>query len=342
MLAIGYKQASPDLHDEALSLVNIAKPAPAGRDLLVKISAISVNPVDTKIRRTAEPDADEFKILGWDAVGIVEAVGEHCEYFKPGDRVFYAGDISRPGTNAEFQLVDERIVGTAPAKLSDAEAAAMPLTALTAWELLFSRLQLPADASGKDQVLLIIGGAGGVGSILTQLARQLTELTIVSTASRPQTIAWAKEMGAHHVINHHQSLPQQLEEIGINQVDAVASLTHTDSHLDSLVEMLKPQGKLGLIDDPESLDVTALKKKSISLHWEFMYTRSLFNTEDMVEQHRILNRVAELLDNKTLKTTLGQHLGPVNVANLIQAHTILESNKACGKLVLEGFEQARG
>ena len=339
MLAIGYKQASPELHDKALSLINIAKPTPAGRDLLVKVSAVSVNPVDTKIRRTAEPDADEFKILGWDAVGIVEATGSDCDSFKPGDRVYYAGDISRPGSNAEFQLVDERIVGHAPSTLTDAEAAAIPLTALTAWELLFSRLEVPAKTT--DKVLLIVGGAGGVGSMVTQLAKQLTSLTIVSTASREETVEWAKKLGADHVINHHKPLAEELERIGITQVDYVASLTHTDTHFSSLIDILKPQGKLGLIDDPENLDVTALKKKSISLHWEFMYTRSLFNTEDIAQQHHILNRVARLLDDKTLQTTLGEHLGSISVENLIQAHKILESHKARGKLVLEGFEDAR-
>lgn len=338
MIAFGYKQASPDLHDNAIAPVNLAKPVPAGRDLLVKIAAISVNPVDTKIRRNVEPDADSFKILGWDAVGVVEATGSNCELFKVGDRVFYAGDISRPGSNAEYQLVDERIVGHAPASLSDAEAAALPLTSLTAWELLFSRLQVPQDETGREQKLLIVGAAGGVGSIMIQLAKQLTHLTVIATASRPQTQQWVTELGADVVIDHSQPLDEALQAAGIDEVDYVASLTHTASHFDACVKSLKAQGKFGLIDDPDTLDVKALKRKSISLHWEFMYTRSLFNTPDMIEQHHILNYVASLVDDKTLTTTLGEHLGAITAANLIQAHRILESGKAKGKLVLEGFK----
>lgn len=338
MLAFGYKQTSETPHAEALSAFNTAKPTPAGHDLLVAIEAISVNPVDTKIRKSVAPEADEFKVLGWDAVGTVKDVGSKCGLFKPGDKVFYAGDISRQGSNAQFQLVDERIVGHAPSSISNCEAAALPLTSLTAWELLFSRLQVPTDEAGKQQSLLIVGGAGGVGSIMIQLAKQLTGLTVIATASRAKSQEWVRNLGADHVIDHSQPLDQELKKTGIETVDYVASLTHTDTHFDACVNVLKAQGKFGLIDDPQQLNILALKRKSISLHWEFMYTRSLFNTPDLHEQHNILNQISRLIDNNTLRTTLGEHLGKITAENILKAHQILESNKACGKLVLEGFD----
>ncbi|WP_218352722.1 zinc-binding alcohol dehydrogenase family protein [Alteromonas lipotrueiana] len=338
MLAFGYKQTSETPHAEALSAFNTAKPTPAGHDLLVAIEAISVNPVDTKIRKSVAPEADEFKVLGWDAVGTVKDVGSKCSLFKPGDKVFYAGDISRQGSNAQFQLVDERIVGHAPSSISNCEAAALPLTSLTAWELLFSRLQVPTDEAGKQQSLLIVGGAGGVGSIMIQLAKQLTGLTVIATASRAKSQEWVRNLGADHVIDHSQPLDQELKKTGIETVDYVASLTHTDTHFDACVNVLKAQGKFGLIDDPQQLNILALKRKSISLHWEFMYTRSLFNTPDLHEQHNILNQISRLIDNNTLRTTLGEHLGKITAENILKAHQILESNKACGKLVLEGFD----
>ncbi|WP_137166364.1 zinc-binding alcohol dehydrogenase family protein [Salinimonas lutimaris] len=342
MLAFGYKQASETPHEGSIMPTNMAKPVPAGRDLLISVRAISVNPVDTKIRRTVSPQPDEFKVLGWDAVGIVEQTGHDCSLFNVGDRVFYAGDISRAGSNAEYQLVDERIVGKAPQRLNDAQAAALPLTALTAWELLFSRLQVPADEQGAGQSILIVGAAGGVGSIMIQLAKQLTSLNVIATASRPETRQWVKELGADVVVDHSHALDEQLARQGVESVDYVASLTHTDQHFEACVSILKPQGKFGLIDDPASISIGALKRKSISLHWEFMYTRSLFNTPDIQEQHTILNRVAELVDNQTLTTTLGEHLGVINADNLIKAHQIIESGKAKGKLVLEGFELVPG
>ncbi|MCU7555693.1 zinc-binding alcohol dehydrogenase family protein [Alteromonas sp. ASW11-19] len=338
MLAIGYKQASPELSPHAFQAVNMAKPAPAGHDLLVKVDAVSVNPVDTKIRKTAEPDAQGFKVLGWDAVGVVQATGSEVSHFKEGDRVFYAGDISRSGSNAEYQLVDERIVGPAPTSLSDAESAALPLTGLTAWELLFDRFGVVPDTNGKPGTLLVIAGAGGVGSMLIQLARQLTSLTVVATASRQVTREWATEMGAHHVLDHSQPLGPQYEEAGLAPADYVASLSHTQQHFESAVNILRPQGKFGLIDDPGALDISLLKRKSISLHWEFMYTRSLFNTDDITAQRDILTSISKLCDAGTLKTTLRQHLGKLNPQNLYEAHKLLESNRTVGKIVLEGIE----
>lgn len=336
MKAVGYLEAGTIERADALIDLELPMPSPGLRDLLVKVAAIAVNPVDTKIRRNRAPQNGQAEVLGWDAVGIVEAVGAEVEAFKPGDRVFYAGALNRPGCNAEYHLVDERIVGHAPQSLSDAEAAALPLTSITAWELLFDRLGV-LEGGGAGQTLLVMGGAGGVGSILVQLARQLTALTVVATASRPQSIDWVKDLGAHQVIDHNQPLLPQLQALGIKQVDLVASLTHTSEHFDQYVECLAPQGKLGLIDDFDSLDILKLKPKSLSLHWEFMYTRSLHQTPDMAEQGRLLSRVAGLIEQGTLRTTLGEHYGNINAANLMRAHRLLESHQARGKIVLEGF-----
>ncbi|MDA7088036.1 zinc-binding alcohol dehydrogenase family protein [Pseudomonas sp. SA3-5] len=338
MKAIAYYHSLPAEHPEALQDIQLAQPSPGPRDLLVQVNAISVNPVDTKIRSTVAPENGEAKVLGWDASGIVQAVGSEVTLFQPGDRVFYAGAINRAGANSELHVVDERIVGHMPGSLTFAEAAALPLTAITAWELLFERLQIAEGSSDLGQSLLIVGAAGGVGSILTQLARQLTGLTVIGSASRPQTQAWVRELGAHHVIDHSRPLHEELRRIGINQVTHVASLTQTDQHFDQLIDCLAPQGRLALIDDPrQPLDVMKLKRKSLSLHWELMFTRSLFATADMIEQHRLLERVAELIDAGVLKTTLGEHFGSINAANLRRAHALLESGKAKGKVVLEGF-----
>jgi len=333
MKAIVYSQNGLPISDEnALYDADVAKPQPGARDLLVKINAIAVNPVDTKVRKGAA--TEQPRILGWDAVGVVEAVGEAVTLFRPGDEVFYAGDISRAGSYAEYGLVDERIAGHKPRSLSDADAAALPLTSLTAWELLFDRLEVQAD---ENAALLIVGAGGGVGSILTQLARKLTGLTIIGTASRPETEEWVQQQGAHHVINHHQPLAEQLRALGIDSVKYVASLTHTDSYYMQLIEVLAPQGKLALIDDPETLDAMPLKRKAISLHWELMFTRSLFETPDMQRQHEILQRISQLIDDGTLQTTAGEHLGSINAANLRKAHALIESGRARGKLVLSGF-----
>jgi zinc-binding alcohol dehydrogenase family protein len=338
MKAVAYYQSLPIDHSDALQDVQLAAPTPGPRDLLVEVKAISVNPVDTKIRRNVAPEDGTAKVLGWDASGIVQAVGSEVSLFQPGDRVYYAGAINRAGANSELHVVDERIVGHMPKTLTFAEAAAMPLTAITAWELLFERLQISQGSADQGQSLLIVGAAGGVGSILVQLARQLTGLTVIGTASRPETQAWVRELGAHHVIDHRQPLSEELQRIGINQVTHVASLTQTDQHFEQLVNALAPQGRLALIDDPSSpLDIMQLKGKSLSLHWELMFTRSLFETADMIEQHRLLERVAELVDAGTLKTTLGEHFGSINAANLRRAHRLLESGTARGKIVLEGF-----
>ncbi len=336
MKAIGYQAATKTLSDNSFEAIELPMPTAQGRDLLVEVKAISVNPVDAKIRANVTPEQGH-KVIGWDAVGIVKAVGDDVSLFNVGDRVYYAGDLTRSGSNAEFQLVDERIVGKAPASLSNPEAAALPLTSITAWELLFDRLQISRAKDAKPASLLVIGAAGGVGSILVQLAKQLTNLTVVGTASRSQSVTWLKELGADHVLDHSQSLDAQRIEHKLAEFDFVVSLTHTDQHLDEIIKVIKPQGKLALIDDPASFDILKLKRKSISLHWEFMYTRSMFQTDDMIAQHQLLTQLAELVDNGTIKTTLGQHLGKINVENLLKAHAILESHQSRGKLVLEGF-----
>ena len=334
MKAIARYQPLPIDHPESLVDTTLPAPAPGPRDLLVRVHAVSVNPVDTKVRANAAADGQP-KVLGFDAAGVVEAVGAQVTLFKVGDRVMYAGDITRPGSNAELQAVDECIVGRMPASLGFAEAAALPLTAITAWELLFDRLGITPQTTGT---LLVTGAAGGVGSILVQLARQLTALTIVGTASRPETQAWVRELGAHHVIDHTKPITEGLRAAGIGPVEFVASLTHTDQHYAQIVEALAPQGRLGLIDDPKApLDVMALKRKALSLHWEMMFARPMFQTPDMQAQHDLLERVAALVDEGRLRTTLGEHFGAINAANLRRAHALIESGRAKGKLVLEGF-----
>ena len=338
MKAVAYYQSLPAEHPEALQDVQLDAPSPGPHDLLVEVRAISVNPVDTKIRKGVAPENGAAKVLGWDAAGVVKAVGSEVSLFQPGDWVFYAGAIDRAGANSELHLVDERIVGKMPQSLSFAEAAALPLTAITAWELLFERLQIAEGSADQGQSLLIVGAAGGVGSILTQLARRLTGLTVIGTASRPETQAWVRELGAHHVIDHNKPLSEELARIGVGQVTHVASLTQTDQHYAQLIECLQPQGRLALIDDPlQPLDVMQLKRKSLSLHWELMFTRSLYQTDDMIEQHRLLQRVSGLVDSGVIRTTLGEHFGTINAANLRRAHALLESGKAKGKIVLEGF-----
>lgn len=335
MKAIAYRQNGLPISDpHALVDLELPAPTPGPRDLLVAVQAISVNPVDTKIRRGVA--VTEPRVLGWDAVGIVQAVGSDVSLFKAGDAVYYAGDLTRPGSNSELHLVDERIAALKPKTLDNAHAAALPLTSITAWELLFERLAIQ-EGGGEGQSLLIIGAAGGVGSILTQLARQLTRMTVIGSASRPETQAWVEQLGAHQVIDHSRSIPEELARIGVGQVTHVISLTHTDTRFAELVEALKPQGHLALIDDPQTLDVTPMKRKSLSLHWELMFTRSMYQTDDMIEQHRLLTRVAELVDSGVLKTTLGEHYGTINAANLRRAHALIESGKAQGKIVLEGF-----
>lgn len=340
MHAIGFQQPGGIDRDEALVNIELTTPTPTGRDILVEVKAVSVNPVDVKIRQSAKPDPGNWKVIGWDAAGIVTAVGSEITLFQPSDEVFYAGAIDRPGTNAEYHLVDERIVGVKPKTLDWAAAAALPLTSITAWEMLFDRLDVNRSVPGATPAILIIGGAGGVGSIAIQMARALTNLTVIATAARPETIDWAKEMGAHHVIDRTSPLAQQVAELGLGAPAFVFSTTHTDLHLDAIAELIAPQGRFGLIDDPATLDIKKFKSKSVSVHWELMFTRSIFNTADIDQQGKLLNEVSRLIDEGILRTTLTERYAPINADNLKQVHTLIESGKARGKIVLEGFNAA--
>lgn len=335
MKAIGYKENLPVENVNSLQDVILDTPKAAGRDILVEIKAISVNPADYKVRANMPADGDNWKIIGWDVSGIVKEVGEAVTLFKVGDEVMYAGDITRQGSYAEYQLVDERIVGKKPTTISDAEAAALPLTALTAYEMLFDRLQVVKDDASKS--ILVIGAAGGVGSILVQLAKKLTKLKIIGTASREETTTWLKDLGADAVINHRNKLSAEFEKFNLAAPDYIVSLNGTEEHADEIVKVIKPQGRFGFIDDPKSFNIMPFKMKSVSTHWEFMFTRSMFQTEDMIQQHHILNEVSDLIDKGAIRTTLGENFGIINAENLRKAHAFLETGKAKGKIVLEGF-----
>ena len=330
MKAIGYYAGG----EHTLIDIELPKPKAGGRDILVAVKAIAVNPVDIKVKKNAQPEAGDAKVLGWDAACIVMETGPEVSLFRPGDEVWYAGDLTRQGTNSEFHLVDERLVAKKPRSLSFEEAAALPLTSLTAWELLFDRLEISPSEKGT---LLITGAAGGVGSILVQLARQRTQLTIIGTASRADSVKWILNNGAHHVIDHSKAMKTQLEAIKCSEIDYVISLTHSDEHAAHLVEILKPQGKFAFIDDPQNLDIKLFKPKSISIHWEMMFTRSRFKTSDMIRQHEILAEMAQMVDAEQIKTTVGESMGLINAANLTKAHALIESGTARGKIVLSEF-----
>jgi zinc-binding alcohol dehydrogenase family protein len=342
MKAVGYIKSTPINDPESLTDIELPQPIATRHDLLVKVKAIAVNPVDYKIRQNVSPAEGDYKVLGWDAVGEVVATGEAATQFKPGDAVYYAGDLNRQGSNAEYQLVDERLVGTKPKSLSNAEAAALPLTAITAWEMLFEHLaikqQSPDSTEKSAEVILVVGAAGGVGSILLQLTKAITGATIIATASRESSQAWVKKLGADHVIDHTKPLQPQIEVLGIGQVTHIASLNGTEFYFETYTELLAPFGKIAMIDDPSTpLDVMKLKLKSQSLHIEFMFARSMFNAADMDEQSKLLSRVADLVDQGYIQTTSGKNLGTINAENLKAAHAELESGKAIGKIVLEGF-----
>jgi zinc-binding alcohol dehydrogenase family protein len=338
MKAVGYHKSLPVTATDCLIDFSADKPDPGGRDLRVAIKAVSVNPVDTKVRMRAEPKAGEPpKVLGYDAAGVVDAVGPQVKLFKPGDEVFYAGSIARPGTNAEFHLVDERIVGVKPKSLSFAQAAAVPLTGITAWELLFDRLGVTRGQAADKRALLIVGGAGGVGSMLIQLARRLTGLTVIATASRGATRDWCVKLGAHHVIDHSKPLAGELKAIGHDTVALIASLTATEQHYQAVPDIVAPQGKFALIDDPKTLDAVPLKRKAVSLHWEAMFVRPTFATPDMIAQHELLDEISRLVDAGEIVTTMTKELAPINAANLRAAHGSVESGRMIGKIVLHDW-----
>lgn len=335
MKAIGFKTSLPISDPNSFIEFEIEKPVPLPHDLLVKIEAVSVNPVDYKVRRGSAKDnvLETPKIIGWDAVGTVEAVGESVSLFKVGDKVYYAGDITKQGSNAEYQIVDERIVGRRPGSLNIAEAAAMPLTGLTAWEILFDRIRIDPQKD-KDRSILIIGGAGGVGSIAIQLAKKVAGLTVIATASRTESIDWCKKQGADFVVDHRH-LEEEMKEIGFGEVDFILDFVDVNQYWDAFVELIKPQGHIGSISDPsENVSLVQLKGKSVSFHWELMFTRSRFQTEDMIEQHHILNRLADLLDLGNVRSTLNLTLNGFKVENFKEAHRLLESGKNIGKIAI--------
>lgn len=334
MKAIGYHQAGPLSAPEALVALEVDTPEPGPHDLLVEVRGVSVNPVDVKLRANAAPDGDA-RILGFDAAGVVRATGSEVTRFAVGDEVFYAGDIGRPGTNAELHAVDERIVGRKPTSLGFAEAAGMPLTSITAWEILFDSFALP-QGGGDGASLLVIGGAGGVGSILIQLAKRLTKLEVIASASRPETVDWVQRMGADHVVNHRNPLDAELAALG-KAPQYVASLTYTNAHFEAVQRLIAPRGHLAVIDDPPTLDIVPLKRKALTVSWELMFTRPMFGTPDLHRQHELLNRVAELLDEGQLQSTVTRHEGPLTVDHLRSAHARQESGQAIGKTVLEAL-----
>jgi zinc-binding alcohol dehydrogenase family protein len=334
MKAIGLTRYLPIADKDSLLDFECAKPLAHDHDLLVKVHAISVNPVDTKVRAPKDQIETSPRILGWDAAGEVVAVGQLVEHFAVGDRVYYAGDITRAGSNSEFQLVDERIVGKKPTSLSFAEAAALPLTSITAWEALFERLQISTQGDDAGKSILIIGGAGGVGSIAIQLAKKLAKLNVIATASRPESQQWCLSRGADSVINHHQSIEDELVVIDKSQVDYILCLNNTDQHWSAMAKAIKPQGRICSIVDTSSVDLSLLKSKSASFVWEFMFTRAMYKTADMDEQQKLLNKVADLINEGVLSTTANTVLQPINAENLRKAHALIEQGNSIGKLVI--------
>jgi NADPH2:quinone reductase len=331
MRAVGFRKPLPVSDPASLEDLEVPVPTPGPRDLLVRVEAVSVNPVDVKVRASADPGG-EPRILGYDAAGTVVATGSDVLLFAPGDEVYYAGTIDRPGTDAQFHVVDERIVGHKPRTLSFAQAAALPLTTITAWESLFDRFRLNPESSG---VLLVVGAAGGVGSMVTQLARALTRVVIIGTASRPESQQWVRDLGAHHVIDHH-GLADGVRGITPDGVTHVFS-THTAGAIEDFAEILRPYGAVVAIDDPQGLDIYPLKNKSISFSWEFMFTRPLYRPVDLAEQHELLDRVAGMVDEGTIRTTVTQELGPINAATLREAHSLVEQGRTTGKVVVSGW-----
>ena len=343
MKAVGYKVPLPIDDPDALLDIELPSPVARDRDLLVEVKAISVNPVDAKQRKSAKPDeGKEYKVLGWDCAGVVVGVGKLTSLFKKGDEVFYAGCIARQGSNAEYHTVDERIVAHKPKSFTFAQAAALPLTSLTAWEILFDRFCLEPRRIGynapRKGSILIVGAAGGVGSMLIQLASHLTSLTVVATASRVETTEWCQHLGAHYVIDHHRDIRTQMQELDLGEVEYIALLSGTDVHYPGIAELLAPQGKIAIIDDPQKpVDARPLKRKSGSICWEWMFTRSYFETADILRQHDSLTEVSKLMDLGTLRTTMTQNYGTINAQNLKMAHAWLESGRSIGKIVLEGW-----
>jgi zinc-binding alcohol dehydrogenase family protein len=338
MKAVALTRYLPISDPQSLVDVELPKPEPSGRDLLVRVEAVSVNPVDTKVRAPKPKVEAAPRVLGWDAAGVVESVGSGATKFRPGDEVYYAGDVTRAGSNSEFQLIDERLVGRKPRTASFAEAAALPLTTLTAWESLFVRLGLDRRGSVAGKSVLIIGGAGGVGSIAIQLAK-LAGLTVITTASRPESRQWVLDLGADHVLDHREPLPPQMSAAGFKEVDYIANFSNTDSYWSVMAEVIRPQGHIVcIVENDKPVEIGLLKSKSATFSWEFMFTRSMFQTPDVADQGALLDEVADLIDAKKLRTTHGETLSPINAANLRAAHAKIESGKAIGKITLAGWK----
>ncbi|WP_371154979.1 zinc-binding alcohol dehydrogenase family protein [Jannaschia sp. 2305UL9-9] len=334
MKAIGYEQTGPIDAPNALQMFDAPKPVVGPRDLLVEVRGVSLNPVDVKLRAARAPENGP-DILGFDAAGIVVETGAEVTGYKVGDEVFYAGDVTRAGSNAALQAVDERIVGRKPETLDFAEAAGMPLTAITAWEMLFDAFRL-VEGGGEGKSLLVIGGAGGVGSILIQLAKTLTKLTVIATASRPETRDWVRKMGADHVIDHRGDVAGQIKDLGLAP-EYVAALTATDQHYPAIIDLIAPRGHIALIDDPQGLDIAPAKPKALTISWEFMFTRSMFGTDDIEVQRDLLNRVSQMLDEGVLQSTVTERLGAMTVESMLAAHARQESGRVIGKQVLGGI-----
>ena len=337
MRAVGLYQHLPIEKPDSLLDLDLPKPEPAGHDLLVRIEAVSVNPVDTKVRAPGKPARTTPLVLGWDAAGVVDAIGPAVSLFRPGDKVFYAGDITRPGSNSEYHLVDERIVGHRPRSLSAEAAAAFPLVSITAYEALFDRLGVNTDGRSRGPTLLVIAGAGGVGSMTIQLAK-MAGLTVLATASRPESIEWVEHLGADHVLDHRQPLRPQLETAGYKTVHYILNCADTDAYWDAMADAIVPQGKIcTIVENKGPLDQQVMKLKSVTHVWELMFTRSKYQTEDMVEQHKLLERIAGWIDSGMIKGILRETLEPINAANLKKAHAKLESGTMIGKLALKGW-----
>ncbi len=334
MKAVAYTDNLPISNPKSLVDITLERPHAEGHDLLVEIKAISVNPADAKRRMVAPPTALDKGILGWDAAGIVKEVGSDVTLFKPGDHVYYAGDVRRAGCNSQFQLVDERLVGTMPSNLDFAQAASLPLTSICAWEIIFDRLAITPTSK---HAVLVVGASGGLGSMVVQLLKQLTKCTVIGTASREISIAWVKELGADFVINHNEPLKPQLDQLDIPAIENVISLNGTEKHFPFITELIAPQGSIALSDDPNNLDARLLKQKCLSLHWEWMFTRSYFQTTDMIEQHHILEQIGEIVEQNKIRSTANKNFGKITAENLRKAHELIESHQSVGKIVLEGF-----
>ncbi|VDK14708.1 Zinc-type alcohol dehydrogenase-like protein [Oenococcus sicerae] len=340
MKAIGFKEHLPIEEENSLIEFKLPKPIAKGHDLLVEVSAVSVNPVDIGVRTSGHGILKEPKIIGWDAVGIVDSIGDNVSLFKKGDLVFYAGSFKRSGSDSQYQLVDERIVGHAPKNLIITQTAAMPLTSLTAWEVLFEQLEIdPQDHKfNREHTILIINGAGGVGSIATQLAHW-AGLNVIASASRPETIKWVMEHGADQTVNHRKDLIKEVRELGYKYVDYILELNDLDGHWDEMAELIKPSGRIASItENHRPINLRKLTQKRAKFAWEWMYTKSFYETPDMISQHQILDQVSELLDQGVIKSTLNEVLSPINVSNLKKAHKLVESNRMIGKIVVVNKE----